>query len=115
AALAALTGPKDSVVTMAEEFTKRREYIYEEVNKIPGLSLVKPEGAFYAFIKVSDLYTDEMNDSFKFTEFLLEKANVAVVPGGAFGKEGDEYIRFSYASSMEDIKEGLERIKKALE
>jgi aspartate aminotransferase len=114
AALEALTGPQDSVKMMAEEFAKRRDYVYEEMNKLPGFKLVKPEGAFYAFPDVSEAFTDEVNDSFKFTEFLMEKAKIAVVPGGAFGKEGDKCIRFSYASSMEDIEEGIKRIQAAL-
>ena len=114
AALEALTGPQDSVKRMAEEFAKRRDYVYEEMSKLPGFKLVKPEGAFYAFPDVSRAFTDEINDSFKFTEFLMEKAKIAVVPGGAFGKAGDKCIRFSYASSMEDVEEGIERIKSAL-
>lgn len=114
AALAALTGPQDSVMMMVNEFRKRRDYVFETMNKIPGFKLEKPEGAFYVFPDVSGCYTKKINNSFKFTEFLLEKAKVAVVPGGAFGKEGENYIRFSYASSMEDIKEGLKRIEVAL-
>jgi aspartate aminotransferase len=114
AALEALTGPQDSVTMMAKEFAKRRDYVYKEMNKIPGFKLQKPEGAFYAFPDVSGCYTKSMSDSFKFTEFLMEKARVAVVQGGAFGKEGDMFIRFSYASSMDDIKEGIKRISEAL-
>jgi len=85
------------------------------MNKIPGFKLTKPEGAFYAFPDVSGVFTDEMNDSFKFTEFLMEKARIAVVPGGAFGKAGDNCIRFSYASSMDDIEEGIKRIKSSMQ
>jgi aspartate aminotransferase len=114
AALEAITGPQDSVKRMADEFKKRRDYVYREMNKIPGFRLIKPEGAFYIFPDVSGAFTDKMNDSFKFAGFLMEKARVAVVPGGAFGKEGDNFIRFSYASSMDDIKEGIKRIKQAL-
>ena len=114
AAVEALNGPKDSVNEMAKAFAKRRDFVYEEMNTIPGWKLGKPEGAFYAFPDVSGAFTDEINDSFKFTEYLLEKTGVAVVPGGAFGSEGDKCIRFSYASSMEDIKEGLRRIKELM-
>ncbi|MCK5603305.1 aminotransferase class I/II-fold pyridoxal phosphate-dependent enzyme, partial [Candidatus Pacearchaeota archaeon] len=114
AALEALNGSQDSISIMKEAFTKRRRYLYKAMNEIPGFKLEKPEGAFYAFPDVSGCYTKKMNNSFKFAEFLLEKALVAVVPGGAFGEAGDNYIRFSYASSMEDIEEGVERIKKAL-
>ena len=114
AALEALTGPQDSVRMMANEFKNRRDYVYEEMNKIPGFKLMKPEGAFYVFPNVSKHYTKKIPNSFKFAEFLMEKAHVAVVPGGAFGKEGEDYIRFSYASSMEGIMEGIRRIKSSL-
>jgi len=114
AALEALTGPQDSVTMMAEEFKKRRNYVYKEMNKIPGFKLQKPEGAFYAFPDVTNCYKGKITDSFKFAEFLMEKARVAVVPGGAFGKEGDGFIRFSYASSMKDIENGILRIREAL-
>lgn len=114
AALEALNGSQDSVRVMKDAFAKRRNYLYKAMNELPGFKLEKPNGAFYVFPDVSDCYTDKINDSFKFTEFLLEKAQVAVVPGDAFGKEGNNYIRFSYASSMEDIEEGIARIKKAL-
>ncbi len=114
AALEALTGPQDSIKQMADEFVKRRNYVYEEMSKLPGFKLVKPEGAFYAFPDVSGAFTNEVNDSFKFTEFLMEKAKIAVVPGGAFGEAGNKYIRFSYASSMEDIEKGIRRIRDAL-
>jgi len=115
AALEALNGPQNSVTMMAEEFRKRRDYVYTEMNKIPGFKLQKPEGAFYAFPDVTNCYKSDITDSFKFAEFLMEKARVAVVPGGAFGKEGDRFIRFSYASSMKDIELGIERIKGALQ
>ncbi|MFC1732440.1 pyridoxal phosphate-dependent aminotransferase [candidate division KSB1 bacterium] len=115
AALEALTGSQHSVKEMAEQFRKRRDYVYKTMSKIPCFKLTKPEGAFYAFPDVSGCFTENINDSFKFTEFLLETAKVAVVPGGAFGKEGDKCIRFSYASSMEDIEEGLDRIREVLE
>jgi aspartate aminotransferase len=73
----------------------------------------KPEGAFYVFPDVSSLYTDEINDSLKFAEYLLTKAHIAVAPGGAFGG-ADHCIRFSYATSMENIKEGMKRFKEAI-
>ncbi len=110
AALAAITGPQDSVKTMVTEFEKRRNFVHEAFNKIPGFKLEKPEGAFYAFPDISG--TDK--DSFELTELLMEKARVAVVPGGAFGEEGNNFIRFSFASSMSDIEEGMKRIQEAL-
>lgn len=111
AALTALTGPQDCVKEMVAEFEKRRDFVYKAFNQIPGLRLEKPEGAFYAFVDISG---HKINDGFKMTEFLMEQARVAVVPGGAFGNEGNQCIRFSFASSMTDIKEGLKRIKETL-
>lgn len=111
AALAAITGPQDSVKDMVDEFQTRRDFVHEAFNKIPGFKLEKPEGAFYAFPDISGL---KVNDSFALAELLMEKARVAVVPGGAFGEEGNRFIRFSFASSMVDIKEGLKRIEEAL-
>ncbi len=110
AALAAITGPQDSVVQMVSEFEKRRDFVHEAFNKIPGFKLEKPEGAFYAFPDISGTG----KDSFELTELLMEKARVAVVPGGAFGDEGNQFIRFSFASSMADIQEGMKRIEEAL-
>ena len=111
AALAALTGPQDCVKAMVDEFQVRRNYVYQAFNQIPGLKLEKPEGAFYAFVDISG---HKINDSFAMAEFLLKKARVAVVPGGAFGDEGNQFIRFSFASSMADIQEGMRRIKETL-
>ena len=111
AALAAITGPQDCVKEMVTEFEKRRDYVYKTFNEIPGFSLEKPEGAFYAFPDITEC---KINDSFKLTEFLMEKARVAVVPGGAFGEEGNQFIRLSFASSITDIEEALKRIKEVL-
>jgi len=114
AGLEALTGPQDSIQLMATEFIKRRDFIFEAMNQIPGFELQKPEGAFYAFPDISGCFNDHIRDSFEFTQFLLENAGVAVVPGGAFGEAGQNCIRFSYASSMQDIQEGVGRMKKVL-
>lgn len=114
AALEALIGPQDSIQIMAREFLKRRDFVFEAMNQIPGFNLQKPEGAFYAFPDISGCFNDHIKDSFEFTEFLLKNAGVAVVPGGAFGEAGQNCIRFSYASSMQDIQEGVGRMKKVL-
>ena len=114
AALEALTGDQSSIGIMAEEFRKRRDYVFEEMNRLPGFKLVQPEGAFYAFPDVSGCFNDQLKNSFDFATMLLEKAEVAVIPGGAFGQAGDHCIRFSYASSMKDIEEGLRRIRAVL-
>jgi aspartate aminotransferase len=89
----------------------------ERLNKIKGVSCIKPVGAFYAFPNVSSCYGKKfngkpVNSSLDLSTFLLERAGVAVVPGMAFGD--DRYIRLSYATSMENIKKGLDRIEDAL-
>lgn len=112
AALAAITGPQDFVYQMVSEFDRRRKFIVEELNKIDGIKCIKPKGAFYVFPKVSDLYGKIAKNSLEFSAYLLEEAKVAVVPGSAFGM--DDYIRISYATSIENIKEGISRLKAAL-
>jgi len=106
AAIPALLGEADKdVEMMREEFLKRRNYVYEEFNKIEGLSAAKPQGAFYIFVNHKDI----TNDSMKFALDLLDKKGVAVVPGIGFGADG--YFRFSFATDMDTIKEGIRRIK----
>ncbi len=117
AAVEALRGPQDSVKKMVEEFDRRRKYMVERLNRIEGVSCIMPTGAFYAFPKVSSLYEKSFNgkvikNSYDMAGYLLEEAKVAVVPGEPFG--ADEHIRLSYATSMENIKKGLDRIEEAL-
>ncbi len=117
AAVEALRGPQDSVKKMVEEFDRRRKYMVERLNRIEGVSCIMPTGAFYAFPKVSSLYGKSFNgkvikNSYDMAGYLLEEAKVAVVPGEPFG--ADEHIRLSYATSMENIKKGLDRIEEAL-
>ena len=117
AAVAALRGPQDFISEMVVEFDKRRKFLVEGLNSIEGLSCINPTGAFYAFPNVSRLYgrkTDSVliNSSLDMAVYLLEEANVALVHGDAFGS--DEHIRISYATSMENIKKGLERIREAV-
>ena len=117
AGVEALKGNQDSVTMMVREFDKRRKYIVERLNKIKGVSCLLPQGAFYAFPKVSDLYIKKIsgqsvNNSFDLVNLLLEKAHVAFVPGAPFGS--DEYIRISYATSMENIEKGLDRFENFL-
>lgn len=114
AALAALEGSREPIDAMVTEFKKRRDYIIERLNSINGISCLKTQGAFYVFPDVSELFGKSFNgkeikDSMSLTEVLLDKAQVAVVPGSAFGS--DENLRLSYAISMESIKEGLNRIE----
>lgn len=113
AAIAAVEGDLSAVAEMRESFDRRRKLIFELVNNAPGLSCLEPEGAFYAFVNVKDVYGRtlrgrEINSSLDFVEVLLDEMKVAVVPGEAFGAAG--YVRLSYALSDADITEGLERI-----
>jgi aspartate aminotransferase len=117
AALEALRGPQDFIKTMNIEFDKRRKYMVERLNRIPGISCLMPVGAFYAFPNVAGLYGKSiqgktMKNSSDFATYLLEEAKVALVSGDAFG--ADQYIRLSYATSMEKIQKGLDRIEKAV-
>jgi aspartate aminotransferase len=117
AAVAALTGPQDFISLMHAEFDKRRRFLVEGLNSIEGVRCLKPTGAFYAFPNVSKLYgkktgARQINSSIDIAIYLLEDAKIALVHGDAFGD--DNYIRISYATSMENIKKGLERIKEAL-
>lgn len=117
AAVEALTGVQDFIPKMVSEFDKRRQYMYERLNKINGITCIRPVGAFYAFPNVSSYYGKAFNaktikSSFDLSSYLLDKAKVAVVPGGAFGD--DRYIRLSYATSMNNIQKGLDRIENAI-
>jgi aspartate aminotransferase len=117
ASVAALNGDESVVKAMVVEFQKRRDVITEGLNAVPGVSCRLPEGAFYVFPNVEGLFGRKWRDrafggSTDVTEFLLEEANVAVVPGGAFGD--DRFIRLSYATSMKNIEEGLRRIARAV-
>lgn len=98
---------------MKEEFRKRRDFIYNEFLSIDGVKTTKPEGAFYIFPNLSKFIDGKrIKNDIDLTTYLLEEGKVAVVPGSAFGKEG--YIRLSYATSMENLIEGMNRIKEAL-
>ncbi len=117
AAVEALTGTQDFIPRMVSEFDKRRRYMLERLEKINGLSCVTPVGAFYAFPNVSSYYGKKFNEtvinsSLDLSAYLLEQAKTAVVPGKAFGD--DKYIRLSYATSMDNIKKGLDRIENVL-
>jgi aspartate aminotransferase len=101
-ALAAITGDQQCVADMREEFNIRREYIYERLSAIPNVTAVKPKGAFYILANISKLGMTSTN----FADRLLSKANVAVVPGIAFGD--DSVVRLSYATGLDVIKPGLD-------
>ena len=114
AALEALNGPQDEITKMINEFEKRRNYMINRIESIDNLSIVKPKGAFYIMINIEICLGKEingkiLNDSMEFCASLLENEKLAVIPGKAFGL--NNYIRVSYATSMEAIKEGLNRIE----
>ncbi len=109
-ALEALRGPQDSVARMLAEYTRRRDSIVEGLRAIPGVRLMKPQGAFYVYPDISAyLKKDGVADATTLAEKLLDGAHVAVVPGPAFGTE--DHVRISYATSLEQIEEGLGRMK----
>lgn len=117
AAVAALNGPQDSIEAMVEAFVSRREYLLERLNAIKGVHCNVPGGAFYAFPNFSHYFNAEtegraIKGSVDLCEYLLTEARVALVPGIAFGD--DSFMRFSYATGLETIKEGLDRIESAL-
>jgi aspartate aminotransferase len=117
AAVEALSGDQGEVEHMVAEFDKRRKYIVERLNAIPRVSCQTPSGAFYVFANFSKLYKLQTNgqvilSSTDMATYLLDEAKVAVIPGIAFGC--DDYIRLSYACSMENIEKGLDRIETAL-
>jgi aspartate aminotransferase len=117
AAIEALSGPQEAVSVMAAEFARRREYIVDRINSIDRMSCVKPDGAFYAFANVQGVYGASFGDTvirndLDVSRFFLEEAHVAVVPGVAFEYPG--YVRFVFAKSMEAIKEGLDRVERAI-
>jgi aspartate aminotransferase len=106
ASVAGLDGRADDDIEMMRvEFEKRRNFACDEFNKIDKLSVVKPNGAFYLFVNIKKI----TNDSMSFCKNMLEETGVAVVPGVGFGSEG--YFRFSFATDLETIKEGINRIK----
>ncbi len=117
ASTAALNGPQDEVKAMALEFEKRRDYMYQKINSIRYLNCQKPQGAFYVYVNISELMNRELSgvkihSSIDLAWVLLEKANVAVIPGAAFGT--DSYIRLSYATSMDTIVKGLDTLENFL-
>jgi aspartate aminotransferase len=109
AGIRALSGPKDDMVRMVEEFRQRRDLIVRGLNEIPGISCRLPRGAFYAFPNVTALGMKSQ----EFADYLLNEAGVATLAGTGFGEYGEGYIRLSYANSRDNIGTALERIKTA--
>jgi aspartate aminotransferase len=117
ASIEALMGPQDEVRKMVSAFAERRAYIVDRLNNIPGVSCYKPAGAFYAFPNFSSTYSkayqgQKIGNSTGLANYLLDAARVGVVPGIEFG--ADRFTRFSFATSMEEIREGIDRIEEVL-
>ncbi|MBQ3226375.1 MAG: pyridoxal phosphate-dependent aminotransferase [Clostridia bacterium] len=115
ATVAALGGGKEEIEMMKKAFAERRDYMVERINSIPGISCLKPSGAFYVMMNISKLKGRTMagkliETSDDFANALLDSAKVAVVPCSGFG--ADDFVRWSYATAMENIKEGLDRVEK---
>ncbi|MBM4235485.1 MAG: pyridoxal phosphate-dependent aminotransferase [Firmicutes bacterium] len=114
ATVAALKGQQDSVAEMRRAFEKRRRYIFERINSLPYLKALEPQGAFYIFVSTADALgksyrNNKLKNSDHFAALLLENQKVAVVPGTGFG--APDYVRLSFATSMEKIVEGLNRLE----
>jgi aspartate aminotransferase len=113
AAVEALTGPQESVGIMLGEYTRRRAWLLNALREIPGFTCGEPEGAFYAFPNVRACLKKDLKTSGQFAERLLEEEQTVVTDGAGFGAEG--FVRISYATSMEQIQEGVKRIKRFAE
>ena len=111
AAITALNDCDDDVEAMRKEYQRRKDYVVKALNEIDGISCNNPQGAFYIFMNVKELGKSSM----EMAEYLLETAKVAMVPGSAFGSEGEGYIRLSYACSYDELVEACARIKDAVE
>ena len=111
AAIEALSAGKDDALPMKAEYMKRRDYIIDKMSAL-GFKIIKPDGAFYIFAKIPEGYEQ---DSFKFCQDFAREKAVAFIPGVAFGKYGEGYLRLSYAASMETITTAMERLKEFME
>jgi aspartate aminotransferase len=117
AALEAVTGPQDSVAAMRAQFTRRRQFVMERIERLPGVTCAPPGGAFYAFMNVSShfgrtLAGKKVVDSTSFCMAALSEARVALVMGSAFGAEG--YARMSFATDLGTIEKGFDALEKFL-
>jgi aspartate aminotransferase len=113
AAVAAFDSPQACVAEMLAEYRRRRDWLVNELQAIPGLGCARPEGAFYAFPCVRGFYGKGIDTSADFADRLLREAHTVVTDGAGFGVDG--YIRISYATSMERLEEGLRRIRQVAE
>jgi aspartate/methionine/tyrosine aminotransferase len=111
AAVEALCGPQEDVTRMVETFRHRRELVMDRLSRVPGVCCLKPEGAFYAFVRVEQAGMTSQ----ELSEYLVTNAQVATYPGSAFGKNGEGFVRLSFACSDSDIEEGISRIQQTLQ
>jgi aspartate aminotransferase len=117
AALEALEGPSDTIEFMRKKFDERRVYLLERLRNIPGITCSNADGAFYLLPDVSSYFgkcygSKKINDSFDFCNYMLKEAHLAIVPGAAF--EAPDTVRIAYSNSLENIKEGMDNMEKAL-
>lgn len=110
-ACAAVTGPQDAVHAMVAEFDRRRRLVYDAVHTMPGITVTRPQGAFYLFPNI----TATGKSSAEMTQYLLDEAHIAVVPGSVFGQYGEGYIRMSYANSYDNLERAMHSMRRALE
>jgi aspartate aminotransferase len=114
AAVEAMRGSQASVPVMLAEYRRRRDFVLDRLRKIPGISIVTPKGAFYAYPNIGVAFASgKVKNSLEFSEKLLAEAHVAVVPGEAFGTK--EHVRISYATSMHELERGLDRLHRFIE
>jgi aspartate/methionine/tyrosine aminotransferase len=111
AGIEALNESQQKIIDMVLEYRRRRDLMVKGLNEIPGISCVKPDGAFYVFpnIRKTGMTSNE------FTDFILKEAGVAITPGNVFGENGEGYVRLCYVNSMSNIEKALEKIRTALE
>ena len=112
AALEAINGDQTCVKTMLKAFKERHDFVVDAVNNIPNMQALPSQGAFYTFVNIQSLIeqTDGINDDVEMSDYILSEAEVALIPGSAFGAPG--YIRISFATSMENLQQAIERIRK---
>ena len=115
AALEAITGPQGEVKNMLKEYRKRRDLIVKLVNKIKGMKCHPPKGAFYLMVNVRELLDKLGISAYEFCDRTMKEANVLILPGPVFGKFAEDFVRFSYVATEENIIEGMSRIKKFVE
>jgi aspartate/methionine/tyrosine aminotransferase len=115
AALEAVTGPKEEVIKMIQEYRKRRDLLVSLVNEVSGMKCHSPKGAFYLMVNVKQII-DKLGITVEtLCDNIMKEANVLILPGTVFGNFGEDFVRFSYVSSEENIKQGMAQIKKYIE